>query len=1012
MKQKLFILTLIAGMFVLKGHASGTTFLNLPDASRSEQQDTKSIRGIVKDERGEPIIGASIMEKGTANGTVTDLNGNFTIQANQGSVLTVSFVGFHTKEVKVNGTVLDIVMTESSEMLDELVVIGYGSVRRRDLTGSVSQINANQIPKGPVTNILQSLQGKLSGIQITPESGKPGSSIDVLIHGTQSINGTNSPIYVIDGAITESIGSLTPQDIETISVLKDASAVAIYGSRAANGVILVKTKRGSVNSKPIITFKTEQSIQNEGNLRLNYLNARQWLEAATEAYTNAGKDVPWSDEDVNKLSSIDNAWPNLIKRTGYLTNNNISITGGSNNSNYFISLNYLYNKGIVRNQDYRRLNLRLNGDYKIGKRITFGHSVNLYATKQQSQRDFDYRDTYHAAFRYSPLNAMYDAEGDFAPIVNTSLQSKTPSPLWMLKNSDNTSKQKGVEGNVYLTIMLIQDLNFTARVSGDWSNNRANDFIGAMEGKYAMEGSNANKIKKTNGETFHWITDYTLDYHTTIADIHNISALLGYSAEKQTYENMWASRGNTPNNSIQFLDAGDPSTSLNGNSWTEWSFVSQFGRIAYSLMDKYYLSGTVRRDGSSRLAKSRYGIFPSLSLAWRIGEERFMDRFDWLDEMKIRASIGKVGNVLSIMPYGTSDYLSQMDGVFNEKVVPGYTSATSVNTDLKWESTTKKNIGIDFNILNSRIYFVSDFYIEDTYDLLFQQPIAPSVGLTGSPYVNAGHVRNTGFDIELGYRHFTGDWKYDISTNLSHVKNEAIDLEGRDLVTSGIKEGYPIGSFYGYLSDGLNRTKEDLTQYPQYEGKGVGDIRFKDINGYNENGELTGQPDGKVNAADRALFGKVFPDFTYGVSCMLTWKDLSLQIQLQGIQGLDRNMLNGGYATDYFGNEPNMEADYILDRYSAKNPNGAYPRVAVGDPGRNQVFSDFWLVDASYLSIRNVNLSYTLPKSLCRSLNISNSSIFLGIQNLYTFGNEYSEIRSTVTVPFPRTYTLGFQFSL
>lgn len=974
----------------------------------------RKITGVVKDASGEPIIGANILVKGTTTGVITDIDGKFSLNdIPLGSILEISYIGYDNQEVKVKDAApLAIFLKENSTLLEELVVIGYGTVRKRDLTGAVSQINADQIQKGPATNILQSVQGRIAGFQVTPTSGQPGAGTDVLIHGTQSINGTNAPIYVIDGTISENIGNLNPQDIETFTVLKDASAVAIYGSRAANGVVVINTKRGKTNEKPTISFKTEQSFQQEGNLKIGYLNAAQWLEIATEAYRNGGKDIPWGESDLEKVRGNDNCWPDLMKRIGYLTNNNLSIAGGSQNSNYFVSLNYLYNEGIIKDQSYNRLNLRLNSDHKIGDRIKFGHSVNLYASEQTSQRDFDYRDTYAAAFRYSPLNAMYGSDGDFAAISNTYLQSKTPNPLWMLSNSDRTTRNKGIDGNLYLAIDILEGLKFTARVSGEWKNRYSNDFIGAMDTKYGMEGSNVNKVTKTNAETFHWITDYILDYQKTFNQVHSISALLGYSVEKQTFEDLMGSRGNTPSNDITFLNAGDPSTALNSNSWSEWSFLSQFGRLGYSLKDKYYLSGTLRRDGSSRLAKDKYGIFPSVSAAWRIGEEKFMDSFDWLDELKLRLSWGTVGNVLSIDPYGTSIYLSQQNAVFNEKVVAGYTFANAVNTDLKWESTEKKNIGLDFSMFRNSLYVVVDFYIEDTKDLLFNQPIATSVGLSGSPYINAGHIRNTGIDFEIGYRRTIGDWKFDVNFNASHVHNEVIDLDGRDLTTSGIMEGYPIGSFYGYVSNGIIRTQDDLNNNPHYAGKQIGDIWFKDINGYDENGNLTGKPDGKVDTADRTLFGKVFPDLSYGLAGSVSYKNFTLQLQLQGVQGIQKNMLTGGYATDMFGGEPNMEANYILDRYDAtKNPNGKYPRVAVGDPGQNQQLSDFWLIDASYLSIRNLNLNYSFPKKLCNKLGMDNLSAYVGVQNLYTFGNEYSEISSTVAVPIPRTCTFGFQFA-
>lgn len=985
----------------------------ISSASLIHKTSGKNITGVVTDESGEPIIGASVVEKGTTNGVVTDIDGNFSLSVMENAIMQVSYIGYVQQEFHIgNQTHFSITMKENLQALDEVVVIGYGTVRRRDLTGSVSQISSDKIERVPSTNVLQAVQGRIPGLQITPNSGKPGDGNEVLIHGVQSINGTNAPIYVVDGSITESISNLNPQDIATFTVLKDASAVAIYGSRASNGVIVINTKRGDRTQLPTISFKTEQSFQQEGNLKLKFLNANQWLELLTEAYRNGGRSIPWSDNDLAQLQGIDNCWPDLMKRTGYMTNNNVSVSGGSKSSNYFISLNYLYNEGIIKDQDYQRVNLRFNSDHTIRERIKFGHSVNVFAASQSTQRDYDGRDTYHAAFRYSPLNKKYGADGDFAPIENVYLQGKTPSPLWMLDNSDINDRYKGIDGNLYLTVDIIDGLKFTSRVSAEWTNQYTSNFIGAMNPVYKMEGSNVNKITKTNRETFHWITDFLLDYQKTFKEVHAVNALLGYSLEKQTYEDLSGSRGDTPSNDIHYLDAGDPGTALNSNSFTDWSFVSMFGRAGYSYKDKYYLSGTIRRDGTSRLVKNKHGVFPSVSAAWRIGDEAFMNKFDWLSELKLRASWGKVGNVLSISPYGTAIYLSQMNAVMNDQVTVGYSAANAVNTDLKWESTEKKNIGLDINLLNNSIYLVGDFYIEDTHDLLFNQPIPYSVGLSGSPFINAGHVRNTGVDIELGYRKTAGDWSYDFNVNLSHVLNEVIDLEGRDLMTSGIKEGFPIGSYFGYKTNGLIRTQEDLDNNPHFTGKQIGDIWYLDIDGYDENGKLTGKPDGKVDAADRTLFGKIRPDLAYGIFGSVNYKNFTLQLQLQGIQGIQKNMREGGWATDMFTSELNMEANYILDRFDAdKNPNGKYPRVSISDSGQNQQMSDFWLVNASYLSIRNINLNYKFPNSTSAKMGMKDLNVYVSVQNLWTFGNEYAEISSTVNVPIPRTCTFGLKFS-
>ncbi|GHT14316.1 SusC/RagA family TonB-linked outer membrane protein [Bacteroidia bacterium] len=990
---------------------------------------TKTVSGVVKDANGETLIGASVILKGTSTGVATGMDGNFELTVPDDGTLVVSYMGYNTVEVPVGGkSDFQISLKEDNQMLDEVVVVGYGTVRRRDLTGSVSQINADKIERVAATNVMQAIQGRLPGLSVTQTSGRPGASSDILIHGVQSINGTNAPIFVIDGSIAENADNINPQDIETFTVLKDASAVAIYGSRAANGVIVINTKRGNNGKAPTITFKTEQSVQNEGNLKLGFLNAKQWLELATEAYENGGSNVPWTDADLAQVAGVDVCWPDAMKRTGFLTNNNISVAGGNQKSNYFISLNYLYNKGIIKDQDYQRINLRLNSDHIIRDRIKFGHSVNIYSAGQTTQRDADGRDTYHAAFRETPLNRMYDDNGNVAPYVGQAFQSRTNSPTWMLENSEVKDRSKGVDGNLYLSVDILDGLKATARGSVGWNNYYTTNFLGAMDSKLGMEGGNQNQVTKTNNETLHWIGDFLLDYNKTFGN-HSVNALLGYSLEEQTYENLQGVRKGTPSNDIRYLAAGDPSTATNNNEYEEWAFLSVFGRVGYSYKDKYILSGTLRRDGTSRLVGQKYGVFPSVSAAWRIREEAFMQQVGWLNELKLRGSWGIVGNVLAIDPYGTATNLTQRNAIWNQKVSMGYSAANAVNTNLKWESTTKKNIGLDVTVLKNSLYLVSDFYVEDTYDLLFRQPIPYSVGVTDNPYDNIGHIRNTGIDLELGYRKKIGDWSYDVSVNLSHVNNKVIDLKGLSLITDnggtgngdgnayGIttitQEGYPVGSYFGYQTNGLFRQPTDLDN-PKFNGADIGDVWYVDVNGTDADGKLTGQPDGKIDAADRVVFGKMRPDFSYGISGQVGYKEFTLQVQLQGIQGIDRYMRVGqAWATDMFGGEANMEADYILDRYHAdKNPNGKYPILKRGGQGNNAAFSDFWLVDGSYLSIRNVNLNYRCPDNISGKIGISDLNVYVSVQNLYTFGNPYAEIGNIVNVPIPRTWTFGLRFSL
>lgn len=977
----------------------------------------RKISGLVKDEKGEPLPGVNILVKGSQQGVISDSNGKFSIEApDENAVLVFSFVGYVSEELVVGNRIsIDISLKVDEKALEEVVVVGYGTQRKSDITGSVSQISSEKFENVPASNALQLLQGRLPGLSITPNSGQPGAGNSVLIRGVQSINGSNSPIYVIDGAIYENIDNINPQDIETFTILKDASAAAIYGSRAANGVILISTKRGDATRLPTFTFKKEQGLQNEGNLRLGFLNADQWIELATEAWENSGKSVPWTSDQLSQLRGVDVDWQGASKRTGTWTNNNLSLTGGSKNSNYYMSLNYLLNKGIIKNQDFSRINLRLNADHKIGDRITVGNSINIYSARQRTQRDYDYLNAYSASFRYTPLNPMREADGDFGVVRNANLQGKTPSPLWVLNNSEISNTTKGIDGNVYLSIDVLKGLKFTARGSFDWKQDYNSNFIGAMNPKYNMEGSNVNQVRKEARQTVHMIGDFLVDYQKTFSKHHAVNVLFGYSLEDEKFENLMASRGRTPNNSIRYLTAGDPNTAQNDNTFSDWAFTSLFSRVNYSFKEKYMLSTTVRRDGSSRLAEgNRFGTFPSVSVAWRLGAEEFLAKYSFLDELKIRSSWGKVGNVLGLNAYGTAVSLSQWNYIMNQQAVLGYTFAEAVNTDLKWESTGKLNLGADVSLFRNSLYLIADYFIEDTRDLLFPQPIPLSVGLVGSPFINAGHVRNKGIEFEIGHRKKMTNWSYDLGFNFSHVKNEVIDLEGRDLRTSGIQEGYPIGTFFGYRANGIIRTQQDLDNHPHYRGKGIGDIWLLDIDGYDPNGKLTGKPDGKVDAADRTLFGKVRPDFSYGLFGAISYKNFSFQVQLQGVAGIEKNLRSGDSPIlDLFSSVPNAEADYILDRFHPqKNPNGSYPRVSVSDTGQNTLLSDFWLVNSSYLSFRNVNISYNLSNKWLTPIKVRGLSVYYSVQNLFTIGNDYAEISSAWTVPIPRTQALGLRISL
>ncbi len=979
------------------------------------------------------LPGANVVIKGTNNGTVTDFDGNFTINATTTDVLVFSYIGYSPREIQVgNKKVINVTLTASNE-LDKVVVVGYGTTRKGDLTGSIATVSTKDFDKVPAASPLQILQGRAAGLSITNNSGIPGQSSDVTIRGTGSINGNTSPIYVVDGVIRTGIDNLNPNSIASVSVLKDASAAAIYGSRAANGVIIVTTKRGKGKGKPEITFNSYYGIQSEGNLKLKLLNAEQFVTLWTETHENAGLDLPWTQDDLDQYQGIDTDWKDLMLQSGTIANYDLSVAGGNEKSNYFISGNYLDQKGIAINTTFEKLNLTVNSDHKINDRVKFGNSIILYSSKRNGSPDH-----YQLALRKVPLTRHLEDDGTFGRIRNGVLEHIHRNPVWESQNFTTERKIKGVQGNLYLTISPLKGLDITARGSMDYENRYDTRFQPAVPDPaiFGWEGTTTNLVEKEYIETVHWIADFLANYTITIGENHNINALLGYSLEEQEQENLSGSRTGTPNNDIRFLDAGDPTSQLNGNGFTDWSFVSTFGRLNYNYKNRYFLNATVRRDGTSRLQDgNRYGVFPSAAIGWRISEENFFNNDGFINNLKFRASIGTLGNILSIGEYATIATLFPRGTVLDQVVQTGFAPRLAVNSDLVWEESEKKNVGLDASLVNNKIYMSLDYFVEDTRDLLIGEAIPISAGFAGAPIINTPTVRNSGFEVVLGIKGNISDWSYDVNFNLATVKNEVTDLGGRDLLSSGLLVGKPVNSFFGYKTNGLIREESQLTKYADgpFSTKTIGDIDIIDIDGFDADGNLTGIPDGIINAADRTIIGDVFPDFTYGMVGSVNYKNWGLQVQLQGVSG--RDIYFGGTNSNdvmvLMSSWARNEDARVLRRFHpVNNPNGTWPRLSKDESGSNLAVSDFWLTDASYLRINNINLSYRLPSEVLEDIGLSNLSLFFSVQNAHTFtkydgpsvdtnagnpgnlngsnNNPFDRRTGALAgVPIPRTFTLG-----
>jgi TonB-dependent starch-binding outer membrane protein SusC len=986
------------------------------------------ISGTVTGEGGDGLPGVNVIVKGTSQGTITDTNGKYSLQVpSRESVLVFSYVGYLTEELAVGErSNVSLVLTADITTLGEIVVVGYGTQKKEDLTGAISTISSEDFARVPAFNPLDVMAARAPGLSITTTSGMPGTNPYVLIRGVTAFGSNddsggyrdndflsdNGPIYVVDGLITTGISNLSPNDIAAISVLKDASAAAIYGARAANGVILVTTRRGANKGKPTITFNSYIGLQGEGNLKRTLLNSDQYLEIFTEAYDNEGAVKQWTDADLLQYQGIDTDWKSLVRRTGVLQNYELSIAGGNDNSNFYISGGYKDNKLMVKSYDYTKYTLLLNSDHKINDWIKFGESMNIYHSDVDGATRSLAETLWQDALTSVPIKRAYEDDGRYGIVRNSYLENGG-NILFGLDNNVDNRKNTGLMGNLYLTLEPIKGLKFTAKESVEWDQQYTTTFRAAAPTYLTNGVVGTNQITKEQRQFTHTITDLLVDYGKQFGE-HNLSALLGYSIEEYKQETLEAFRSGTPNNSIQYVGGGDPSTQTNDNAFTDWAFLSMFGRVNYNYRDKYLLGLTVRRDGSSRLAQgNRYGVFPSISAGWRISKEPFMSSASIINDLKLRGSWGSVGSVSSLTNYAASAALDSYPYAVGQQIFPGYTLSDAINKDITWETAVKKDIGVDITLLNSHIYSNLDYYTEDTDDLLFSRPLAPSAGKGTPPYINAGKVRNKGFEMVLGYVTTANDWNFDFNFNFSSNNNEVLSLSDATLNTSGIIVGYPVRSFYGYSSGGVIQNQAELDANPQgplYANKKPGDLLILDVNGP----EGTG-PDGQITADDRGVVGRRWPKATYGFMGSIGFKNFTLQIQLQGVSGIDRNIgTNNDYGLFHYYYRWALNHDAaILDRWHAtKNPDGQWPRVDVKDVGRNKEFNDFWLRDASFLRIKNVNLNYNFPAALVQKLNMKDMGMYFSIQNLWTFTSfPGQEVDSTVDpmtgVPQPRTFTLG-----
>lgn len=948
------------------------------------QQQAKTVTGTVTDVSGEPIIGANIRIKGTTTGTITDIDGNFSIEAEPQSVIEVSYIGYLTQETVINNQKsIRFLLKEDTKTLDEVVVIGYGVQKKADLTGSVANINTEKLNTQSNANIGQALQGKIAGVDIVSQGGAPGSGTRIMVRGIGTLNNA-SPLYIVDGMYMNSIDHINPNDIASIDVLKDASSAAIYGSRAANGVIIVTTKEGSnTEGKPIIDLSVNLGISTASKF-LDMLDAKGWAEVTTIARQAIGK--PALDMTTDLANKPDNDWQDIMFRPALMQNYNLSVKGGGKYSTYYTGLGYFNQDGIVKGTNYQRYNIQSKNDYKRG---IFSAGTNLIIS-------FSHDKPLHQELRGGMIGTIlqsvptlekYDDTreggygGTYGDVVNI------PHPLAIIDDNimDRYNENVKIFANLYAQIELFKGLKYKLNLTPDFSFERYKNYLNKYD--FGLATNSITQLTERQRRRRNILVENLLTFDRTFGE-HKISALAGYTYQDSRFRHIQAYGEGLPQG-LEEIDAATTNRSNEGNSWRS-VLTSILGRVFYSYQNKYLFTATIRRDGSSKFGKNnRYGYFPSFSLGWNVAEEKFMENVHWLDQLKLRGGYGVLGNQ-EIDNYQYSSTITTginyPDG--NGGLLQGAFPKNFANPDIKWEETAMTNVGIDFMAFNNRLSLTADYYVKNTKDILLTVPIPISSGGANDPIRNAGKIRNNGFEFNLGWMDQPNpDISYGINLIGSFNKNKVIAMgsesgsikggsTNQNITTSETKAGYPIGGYWLISTAGYFNSQEEVDAYAK-DGKKIqpaaepGDIKFVDANN-----------DGVINDDDRVFQGSPFPDFTFALNGNMRYKNFDLSIGLQGVLG--NKIYNATRQTLEDVTKGSNFLASCLDYWTPENKNASHPRLTWDDPNRNtRAESDRYLENGSYLRLRSVQLGYTFPQTWFKGA-IQHARVYINAENLFT----------------------------
>ena len=977
-----------------------------------------NVNGIVKDATGETVIGASVMVKGTKTGTVTDFDGKFHVECTPGATLVISYIGYQTQEVKAADG-MNVVLQEAANDLNEVVVTGYTTQRKADLTGAISVVSVDDIAKQNENNPIKALQGRVPGMNISAD-GSPSGTATVRIRGIGTLN-NNDPLYIVDGIPTKAgMHELNGNDIESIQVLKDAASASIYGSRAANGVIIITTKKGK-EGKIKVDFDGSIAVSTYAH-KMKVLNAKEYGQVMWQAYVNDGMDpntnglgyrYDWGYnaqgtpvlngvsmkkylDDAGTTPAADTDWFDETTRTGVIQQYNVSVSNGSDKGSSFFSLGYYKNLGIIKTSDFNRFSARMNTEYKLlkNKMLTVGEHFTLNRTSEvQAPGGF-----LQNVLQFNPSLPIYTEDGNYAGPVGGYPDRYNPVAV-LERNKDNRYTYWRMFGDAYLNLNPFKGFNIRTTFGLDYSQKQQRFFTYPVtEGNVA---NNKNGVEAKQEHWSKWMWNAVATYNMELGK-NRIDLMAGMELNRQDdiYFSGYKEGFSILNPDYMWPDAGTTNPQAYGGG-SGYSLVSFFGKANYNYADKYMASFTIRRDGSSRFGKNnRYATFPSVSAGWRINQENFLKKASWIDDLKIRASWGQTGNqeidnlaryTLYVSNYGVNENGGQSYGTSYDiagtnggSTLPsGFKRNQIGNDNIKWETTTQTDLGFDFAFFRNTLYGNFDWYFKKTKDILVNMPGIAVMGEGSSQWINAGEMENRGFEFNIGYRNQTHfGLKYDVTANISSYRNKITALPTTVAANgtfggNGVKSviGHPMGAQVGYVADGIFKSQEEIDNHATQEGAGLGRIRWKDLTG-----------DGKITEADQTWIYNPVPDFTYGFNIYLEYKNFDFTAFFQGVQGVDIISdlkketdiwagLNIGFLN---------KGKRLLDAWSTTNPDSNVPALSLSDNNNEKRVSSYWVENGSYLKLRTIQFGYNFPQTIASKLAMQRLRMYVSAQNLFT----------------------------